>query len=136
MTAHYQRTLIACIGFLLIAMCGCEKTTETQSADASNAQSGQGQSIRHIKVQVSAAGDIRVDGTPTSIEQLEARIAKLSSEDIGALWYYREEPLKDPHPNAIRVINMAAQHGLSISMSSKPDFSDYIDEEGYSRPRK
>lgn len=91
--------------------------------------------MRHIEVQVSSTGEIRVDGTPMSIDQVDARIAKLASE-AGTVWYYCEGATGEPHPNAMRVIELVVKHRLPISMSSKPDFSDYIDDTGESHPRK
>jgi hypothetical protein len=34
------------------------------------------------------------------------------------------------------VVELVVKHRLPISMSTKPDFSDYVDGDGTSRPRK
>jgi hypothetical protein len=35
----------------------------------------------------------------------------------------------------MEVLRLVLDHGLPISLSSKPDFSDYIDPSGVSHPR-
>jgi len=130
-----QRTLIFIPAIVLIAMFGCDRKPDPRSTANMDTQSVRGQSVRHIEVQVSSAGDIRVDGVSMSIDQVDARIAKLANEG-GTVWYYREAASGEPHPNAMRVFELVVKHRLPISMSSKPDFSDYIDEKGSSQPRK
>jgi hypothetical protein len=54
----------------------------------------------------------------------------------GVVWYYRENPHAEPHPNADIVVQTIIRHRLPVSMSTKPDFSDALDENRVSRPRK
>jgi hypothetical protein len=37
---------------------------------------------------------------------------------------------------AIEIVKLVVAHKLPISLSSKPDFSDYIDDEGHSHPQE
>lgn len=68
-----------------------------------------------------------------TMEQLDKRLANLK-EAGRQVWYYRENPEVDPHLNAMVVLEHVMVHGVPIRMSSKPDFSDSIDENGESVP--
>src|SRR4030095_7711368 len=52
------------------------------------------------------------------------------------IWYYRESGKGQPPIEAIEIVKLVVAHKLPISLSSKPDFSDYMDDEGHSRPRE
>jgi hypothetical protein len=80
------------------------------------------------------SGKIVIDGTESTIAQVEQRLAQLKSEN-GSVWYYREAGQQDPPPVAMQVIKIIVENELPITLSSKPDFSDYIDENGQSHPR-
>jgi hypothetical protein len=85
---------------------------------------------------VSALADGRVlwNGDPILIPALSAALKKLKDAN-GVVWYYRENGQGQPSPQAMTVIKMVVEHSLPVSMSSKADFSDYIDAEGISKPR-
>ena len=85
------------------------------------------------KIRITAAGEVTVDGEPMTMEQLDRRLARLKAAD-GTVWYYRENAEDDPHPNAMVVLDHVMVNGVPIRMSSKPDFSDSIDENGESVP--
>jgi hypothetical protein len=51
------------------------------------------------------------------------------------VWYYREAGQQEPPPEAMQVIKLIADNALPVSLSSKPDFSDYIGEGGQPHPR-
>jgi hypothetical protein len=51
----------------------------------------------------------------------------------GEIWYYREQAA-NPDAVAMSVIQMVVKHKLGISMSSKPDYSDYLDGKGVPHP--
>ena len=75
---------------------------------------------------------------PAGLGDREADLAKLLDvvkEKNGVVWYYREDGPGEPSREAIEVIKMVVERKLPISLSSKPDFSDYIDEHGNSKPR-
>jgi hypothetical protein len=55
--------------------------------------------------------------------------------DNGAVWYHRQKPAREPPPQGTAVIQLIIKHQLPVSMSTRPDFSDYVDEKGVSRPR-
>jgi hypothetical protein len=85
------------------------------------------------EVSVMANGDVFLQGTPIPLDALGDWFAtqKAGTE----IRYYRENPAGEPHANAMKVLSMIMDQKLSISISSKPDFSDYVDEMGVSHPR-
>jgi hypothetical protein len=86
------------------------------------------------KVTVMASGAVLLDGQPTTLPELDARLASLKATG-GAVWYHRENPAADPPPSGKDVVQMIIKHQLPVSMSARPDFSDWVDEKGVSRPR-
>ena len=54
----------------------------------------------------------------------------------GTVWYYRESGKGEPPAQAIGVFKVIVENKPPISLSTKPDFSDYVDENGASLPRK
>ena len=86
-----------------------------------------------LKVQVTSGGDVTADGEPVTLEQLATRLAALKQAG-GVVWYYRENPTGEPHPNAMKVIEQVAQNKLPIRLSMRPDFSDAADSKGVSYP--
>ena len=87
-----------------------------------------------LKVSVLASGAVLLDGQPVQFEQLQKALenAKL---DESVVWYYRELAAKPPPAEAMKVLNLVVQNKLRVSLSSKPDFSDYVDAKGVSHPR-
>ncbi len=59
----------------------------------------------------------------------------MPASDNGGVWYHRQNPASEPPPQGPAVIQMIIKHQLPVSMSSRPDFSDYVDSKGVSRPR-
>jgi hypothetical protein len=81
-----------------------------------------------------ALAHLLLNGTATDLSEIEAEFARLKKVG-GAVWYYRESPESEPPANAMAVVKLVVKYKLPISMSSKPDFSDYVDESGQSHPR-
>ena len=88
-----------------------------------------------LKVKVFADGVIEADGRRTTVQALDGTLRAHAARS-GAVWYYREDPRAEPHPNANLVIQAIIRYKLPVSLSTKPDFSDYVDENGVPRPRK
>lgn len=88
-----------------------------------------------LKVSVLQSGKLLADGADTALADLDARLGQIKSQN-GVVWYYREGAQGEPPPVAMEVMKLIVKHQLPISMSSKPDFSDTIDQDGVSRPRK
>jgi hypothetical protein len=66
---------------------------------------------RIARIAVLSSGRVQLDGRPTTVPALDEELRKLKS-DKGVV-----------------------KHQLPVSMSTKPDFSDYVDDKGVSRPR-
>ena len=88
-----------------------------------------------VKVSVLASGQLLLNGKPSDIAAIETEFKALKGEK-GSVWYYRENPSSEPPPSAMAVIQLVVKYSLAISMSSKADFSDYIDGNGISKLRK
>lgn len=88
-----------------------------------------------VQIKVLADGSVQLDGAPASLDKIDERLAALARAN-GEVWYYREAPQSDPPPIAMQVMDVVAKHRLPISMSSKPDFSDTVDDRGVSHPRR
>ena len=87
------------------------------------------------RVSALASGKLLLNGQPASLTTIEAEFKKLRNNN-GGVWYYRENPQAEPTPQAMAVIELVVKYRLPVSMSSKPDFSDYVDEHGNSKQRK
>ena len=87
-----------------------------------------------IKISALASGDILVDGQLAGAQELDAVLEKVKQEQ-GQVWYYREAVGVPPSPQAQAVIRSVVRHKLAISLSSKADFSDWVDGKGVSHPR-
>jgi hypothetical protein len=87
------------------------------------------------RVSALSSGSILLNGKQADLKSIDAEFRKLKAAR-GEVWYYRENPQSEPHPNAMAVIELVVKHQLPISMSTKPDFSDYVDRDGRSKPRR
>ena len=87
------------------------------------------------KISALASGALLLNGQAADLASIEAEFKRLQAES-GVVWYYRDNPRSEPSPAAMAVVQLVIQYRLPISFSSKPDFSDYIDENGRSQPRK
>jgi len=88
-----------------------------------------------LKIAITASGQITADGRATTLEALIPMLHQLA-KNKGEVWYYREAPEVDPHPNAMKVLQAIVDERLPILLSTKPDYSDSVDDKGRSVPRK
>jgi hypothetical protein len=114
------RSLLPLLG-VVIMIFGCSRS---QSAPQTIA----------AKVSVLASGKILLNGHASSLGEIEKEFIRQKASG-GSVWYYRENGQGAPPPEAMAVIELVVKYGLSVSMSSRPDFSDYIDGNGESHPR-
>lgn len=126
-------------GILIAAsllLAGCQKGPDAATppavrqggADPTSSQEGEEQTPQFtevIKVSITADGEIYADGQPVTLEQLAAKFAELKQAG-GAVYYYRENPEDEPHPNATKVIELVVENSLPVRLSAKPDFSDAV----------
>jgi hypothetical protein len=87
-----------------------------------------------LKISVLANGAILLDGQPADLEQLDAALQRVK-QNHGRVWYYRESAGAQPPPAGLAVIQRVVRHKLPISLSSKLDFSDWVDGKGVSHAR-
>ena len=88
-----------------------------------------------LKIAITASGQITADGRPTTVEALIPILHQLA-RDNGGVWYYREAPEADPHPNAMKVLEAIVDQNLPIRLSTKPDYSDFVGDKSRSIPRQ
>jgi hypothetical protein len=88
-----------------------------------------------IKISVLASGKVLANGVETSLADMDKQLDQIKTQN-GVVWYYRENGKGEPPSIAMDVIKLVIARRLPISMSSKPDFSDTIDQNGISHPRK
>lgn len=81
-----------------------------------------------------SSGAVLLDGRPVQFEELEQTLENARRND-DVVWYYREDAAQTPPQRALEVLNLVVQNELRVSLSSKADFSDYVDAKGASHPR-
>ncbi len=91
-----------------------------------------------VRIAVLADGVIEVDGSAVKVPALEARLDRAKT-DGASVAYYREGGDADPSAPAeasmMTVLDAVMSRGLPIRLSSRPDFSDAVDENGQSQTR-
>jgi hypothetical protein len=92
------------------------------------------ESPKVLRIAVSADGRVTADGRVLSIDALGPILRDLAKSK-GEVWYYREAAQSEPHPNALRVLSLIVDNSLPVSLSTKPDYSDVVDDKGRSVPR-
>ena len=127
---------------LLIVVCsaislGCEKRETAQSTPHPQQSTPTTMTSAQPKaeVKVLANGNLFLDGMPATLDAIDGRFAELAKAK-GGVWYYREALQAEPPPIASKVVKLAIKHRLPILISSKPDFSDSVDDKGVSHPRR
>ena len=73
-----------------------------------------------------------MDGKPATLESLRKVLAAARGKVL--VWYHRD-PDQPQTENQRRVISLIIENKAPVSLSAKPDFSDYVDEHGQSHPR-
>jgi biopolymer transport protein ExbD len=87
-----------------------------------------------IKISALASGEILLDGKPCSSDELKTRLAA-GQKNNGLIYYFREAADQEPHPNAMKAMQLIVDSRLPVSLSTRPDFADYVDANGHSNPR-
>ena len=88
-----------------------------------------------VKLVALSSGEVRADDRVVDLATLDQLLGKLKQDD-GAVWYYRQNASTEPPPQALEAIKLIVKYSLPVSMSTKPDFSDYVDASGNSQTRK
>ena len=127
--------LVGCILGLPLHAQVVETTPAVRLRSDVTLSQGAARDPRVAKVNVSASGRVLLNGQQMDLKSVEAEFRKLQAAK-GAVWYYRENgQTQQPTPQALAVLELVVKYKLPISMSSKPDYSDYIDDDGQPQPR-
>src|SRR5258706_14129158 len=87
-----------------------------------------------ILVSVPYGKAILLNGKPASLSDVDAAL-KVASTKQTPVWFHRDYT-SGPNMNAIEILGMVIKYKLPVSLSTKSDFSDYVDDSGRSFPRK
>jgi hypothetical protein len=85
---------------------------------------------RITKIKVNRDGVILLNDEAVTIEALKDSLAKVGQSAGSAVWYYRDNPAGEPHPNAMLVLQAIVNAKLPVRLSTKPDFSDFVGADG------
>lgn len=84
-----------------------------------------------VRIWVTATGAIELNGVSADMQQVEAAL-RAAAPAHRTVFYGREAADQEPHPNAMRVLELIIANRLSVRMSTQHDFSDAVDAEGRS----
>jgi hypothetical protein len=87
------------------------------------------------RVSVLSSGKILVNDRPATSADVTRALEKARAQR-GSVWFFRETTGAEPPPEAVEVFRLIVEHKVSLSLSTKPDFSDFIDDQGIARLRK
>ena len=87
------------------------------------------------RISVLASGKILLDGKEATIAEVRRALERVKAKRR-TVWYYRESGKGEPPAHAIEIFKLIVENKLPISLSTKPDFSDNVDEKGRAWPRK
>ena len=87
-----------------------------------------------LKISVLASGALFLDGSPIELDQLAEKLEAAKNEKA-TVFYYREAAAGNPPAQAMAALQLVVKNKLPISLSSKSDFSDWVDAKGVSHPR-
>ena len=113
--------LAAALSVSLLLAVGCRKESEATKPPAPVPAI--------LKIAVLSDGRLLADGEPTSLVALRNALDRVKAQQ-GVVWYYREGGDQEPPPIAMEVMKAVVDAGLPIRLSSRPDFSDAIGEDG------
>ena len=117
-----------------VCLQGCAPKTSSPDNATGNNDSHTSIDSKIAKVRLDRAGNIFLNGAQVSLDELQRGLAGMPKD--GVVWFYRENPEADPHATAEAVIQAVLEARLSIRLSSKPDYSDVVDEKGLSHPSR
>lgn len=86
------------------------------------------------RISVLSNGSLFLNGKSTDLRSIESELQRLKQVK-GTVWYHRDNPQAEPSKEGTAVVNMIIQHRLPVSLSTRADFSDYVDSQGRSQPR-
>jgi len=87
-----------------------------------------------IRIGVLSSGGLLLNGEPAEFSAIEAALVGANGQTDSVL-YYREGAQGEPPLKVKDILDLVVARKLRISLSSKPDYSDYMDQFGQSHPR-
>ncbi len=78
------------------------------------------------RIQVKRDGLVLLNGKAVTIAALRARLSGMARAGRTRVWYYRENPAGQPHPNVRLALQAIIDAKLPVRLSAKPDFSDSV----------
>lgn len=90
--------------------------------------------MESIRVAVFQSGAIEIDGVQATASDLGTALDRIRAKH-GGVQYYQEGAGQEPTAAQMNVFKMIIDARLPVSLSSKPDFSDCVGEDGLSHPR-
>jgi hypothetical protein len=118
------------LGAVLVAGCE-EKAAPTTGAGLPKSP---GTLTTVLKVAIKTDGTVLVDGVACDLQKLDLKL-RLLAANKGEVWFYRENMRSEPHPVVNAVMDLIIKNAVGFSVSTRPDFGDYIDAEGVVHPR-
>jgi biopolymer transport protein ExbD len=89
-----------------------------------------------VQIKAFRSGELLVDDVPMTLVELKAKLAQVA-ETEGLVQYYRDDAENAATPAQMKIIEAIVEAGVvNIQFSTRPDFSDYVDEEGQSQRPK
>ncbi len=88
-----------------------------------------------INISLLASGATLLDGQAADLAQLGARLSQ-ADRSKDQVRYYKEDQTEASAAKSLEIVKLVIQHKLPVSFSTKPDFSDYVDQFGQSHPRQ
>jgi len=87
------------------------------------------------KVAVLQNGAVSYNDEPVNLQELNAYLAALKLQN-GVVWYYREAPEKSAPSISTQVVQLVIDNKLPISLSTAPDFSTVVLQDGTIKSRQ
>jgi hypothetical protein len=109
------------------SLVSCRERSSQEQSTAPRAEDWRDSPI--AKVWVSKSGVVELNGKQVTLEAVSASLTDLAKRR-GVVVYGRESPQEEPHPNGMKVMELAMANRLPIRMSTKRDFSDAIGPDG------
>jgi hypothetical protein len=92
-------------------------------------------SALRITISALSTGKVLLNGKHSTVAAVRRSLRNASAKS-STVCYYRESGKGEPPLQAIEVFKLIVESKLPVSLSSKPDFSDYLDEKGPPPPTK
>jgi hypothetical protein len=127
-------TLMKLVIVLAVLCCGayltaCRSCSEENTSSATTSSPVPPPDAPSLKIWISKTGAVEINGKEVDMDAVGPMLAELAPRK-GEVFYGRDAPEEDPHPNGMKVLQMVMATGLPVRMSTKRDFSDAVRLDG------